>query len=705
MSARLSPESCGPAPLAALGPAATLLEQVVRESPVGIAVIDPEGAYRSVNPAYARLYGYSPDELLQLRFTAVFPPGDRQRVMKRHLEFLRDGVDLRGESEVIRRDGSGLHVLVESTRVTAPDGQACRMVFVVDITARRRAEVALQQSHQFLTSVIDGLAAMVCVLDGSGVILAVNRAWRDFHAARGGLPAAAPVGSSGVTLNAAAPAADASRFGDQLHEVLAGRLQAFQHEYACHSENERRWFLARVSRIDGSDPLRVLVAHDDITAVRLTAEQVEHNEALLRDLAASLPGVMFRMVLHQPSDWSFVYVSPGVSALYELSPEQVCSDRGALRRCVMADDLPQHDAVIRDAVLRRVAWELEFRIRTASGQVRWIHASATPKADARGSTLWTGMLNDISERKRLHAVLQDSEQTYRTLFETVPQGIVYHGVDGRITSANPAAQRILGLSLEQMQRRSAVDARWRTIREDGSVFPGEELPAIVALATAQPVSDVVVGVEAPGRGRVWILVNATPLFKQGRLDQVYASFEDITQRVHLSNELRRQASTDDLTGAANRRSLIARLQLEFDRFQRHPGTRCCVLAMDLDRFKRVNDAHGHAAGDAVLAHVAQLMRQQTRQVDILGRSGGEEFLLLLPDTELAQALALAERLRQSVAEARVPHGGQALAITLSIGVALMGADDRSADDVLARADRALYAAKAAGRNAVRAQAD
>jgi diguanylate cyclase (GGDEF)-like protein len=90
---------------------------------------------------------------------------------------------------------------------------------------------------------------------------------------------------------------------------------------------------------------------------------------------------------------------------------------------------------------------------------------------------------------------------------------------------------------------------------------------------------------------------------------------------------------------------------------------------------------------------------------MLGRSGGEEFLLLLPDTELAQALALAERLRQSVAEARVPHGGQALAITLSIGVALMGADDRSADDVLARADRALYAAKAAGRNAVRAQAD
>lgn len=290
MSVRLLPQGLGGPQLAELGPAETLLEQVVRESPVGIAVIDAEGAYRSVNPAYARLYGYTRDELLQLRFTAVFPPGDRQRVMQRHLEFLRDNVDLRGESEVIRRDGSGLHVLVESTRVTAPDGQACRMVFVVDITARRRAELALEQSHQFLTSTIDGLTAMVCVLDGHGVVLAMNRAWREFAAAEAGGPAVGTVGGSGLELHAAAEAADRSHFGEQLREVLAGRLQAFELEYACHSVHQRRWFLARVARIEGSVPLRVVVVHDDISAVKLSAEQVEHNEALLRDLAASLPG-------------------------------------------------------------------------------------------------------------------------------------------------------------------------------------------------------------------------------------------------------------------------------------------------------------------------------------------------------------------------------------------------------------------------------
>ena len=209
------------------------------------------------------------------------------------------------------------------------------------------------------------------------------------------------------------------------------------------------------------------------------------------------------------------------------------------------------------------------------------------------------------------------------------------------------------------------------------------------------------GVQVPGRGTVWLLVDSTPLFRDGALESVYASFEDITQRVQLSNELRRQASTDELTGAANRRSLIARLQQEFDRFRRHPDTRCCVLAMDLDHFKRVNDTHGHAAGDAMLAHVAQLMRQQIRLVDLLGRSGGEEFLLLLPDTDLDAAAVLAERLRERVAAARLAHGEVTLGITLSIGVAVMAAGDASADDVLARADRALYDAKNAGRNAVR----
>jgi diguanylate cyclase (GGDEF)-like protein len=239
------------------------------------------------------------------------------------------------------------------------------------------------------------------------------------------------------------------------------------------------------------------------------------------------------------------------------------------------------------------------------------------------------------------------------------------------------------------------------VREDGSAYPGDQHPAMVALRTGRPVKDVVMGVCLPDRSRAWIQVNATPLFKQGRLSQVYASFEDITRRVQLSHELQHQASTDYLTGVANRRSLMQRVHSEFERSMRHPTVHCCVLAIDLDEFKQINDTWGHATGDAVLIHVARLMREATRQHDVVGRSGGEEFTLLLPDTDIDEAQALAERLRQRIADTPTRHDGHAVPITVSIGIATIRRSDPDADAVLARADRALYQAKHQGRNLVR----
>jgi diguanylate cyclase (GGDEF)-like protein/PAS domain S-box-containing protein len=312
------------------------------------------------------------------------------------------------------------------------------------------------------------------------------------------------------------------------------------------------------------------------------------------------------------------------------------------------------------------------------------------------------VLTDVSERKHMDAVLKASEQKYRTLFETVPQGVVYHDASGRITSANPAAQRILGLTLEQMQGRHSVDARWQALHEDGSAFAADEYPAMRALHSGQPQHNVVMGVAVPGRGHVWLQVNAIPLLHQDVVREVYASFEDITERVMLNRELQLQASTDYLTGVANRRGLMERLQLEFDCMRQQPARRCAVVATDLDHFKDVNDRWGHAAGDAVLRHVARLMQQLTRHNDLVARSGGEEFALLLPTVGADEAVALAERLRQQLQASPLLHDGHRLTVTVSVGVSLMAAGDANADAALNRADQALYQAKADGRNAVRA---
>ena len=138
--------------------------------------------------------------------------------------------------------------------------------------------------------------------------------------------------------------------------------------------------------------------------------------------------------------------------------------------------------------------------------------------------------------------------------------------------------------------------------------------------------------------------------------------------------------------------------------QRHRGLHGCVLALDLDHFKAVNDRWGHPAGDAVLVHVAHLMQQAVRGLDIVGRTGGEEFVVLLPDTRLDEARHLGERLREHLAGSPLAWGGHSIVVTVSLGLSELSPDDSSADAALLRADQALYEAKAAGRNCLRVRA-
>ena len=192
---------------------------------------------------------------------------------------------------------------------------------------------------------------------------------------------------------------------------------------------------------------------------------------------------------------------------------------------------------------------------------------------------------------------------------------------------------------------------------------------------------------------------------QGKVSKVIVVSRDITERKCMEIELREMATIDYLTGLPNRRHFLARLEEEHARMQRIEGQRAAVLMLDLDRFKRVNDRFGHAAGDNYLKHLADLIRGELRKIDTAGRVGGEEFAIILPGADPTSAQAFAERLRLKVAEAPLVLGDQVTRLTVSIGVAPMSATDASADAPLIRADRALYRAKKNGRNRVAVAAE
>lgn len=187
---------------------------------------------------------------------------------------------------------------------------------------------------------------------------------------------------------------------------------------------------------------------------------------------------------------------------------------------------------------RRSQFWLQYPCHSPDEQ-RWFEMRVTRFDGPRGVQVAVSHEN-ITEQKRAEVALRQSEEQYRTLFETVPDGVVYQDAEGHIVSANPAAERILGLTLDQMQGRTSTDPRWRAIREDGSDFSGETHPAIVALKTGAKIRNVVMGVFHPQKNDwVWIRVDAVPQFRPGEDEpyQVYTTFEDITAQRQAQTSL------------------------------------------------------------------------------------------------------------------------------------------------------------------------
>lgn len=221
---------------------------------------------------------------------------------------------------------------------------------------------------------------------------------------------------------------------------------------------------------------------------------------------------------------------------------------------------------------------------------------------------------------------------------------------------------------------------------------------------SQPILKIAREVAAikPGSGA---RLKVPPSHNQDEIGQLVRNTNDLIYAAESAlAEVHALATQDTLTNLPNRRHFLNRLRDEFDRLQRidEPAS---VIMLDLDHFKRINDTYGHAAGDAVLVHFAELVREGIRKIDIPGRLGGEEFAIFMPVTEIREAKIFAERLRRKLENDAAIYEGKPIQVTASIGIAALLAQDKLPEDALSRADEALYKAKRNGRNRVETDPD
>lgn len=304
----------------------------------------------------------------------------------------------------------------------------------------------------------------------------------------------------------------------------------------------------------------------------------------------------------------------------------------------------------------------------------------------------------VDELTRVEQALRRSGENLRIVLGAAPVALVLTRLnDQNVVLANERCAALFEVPLEEV-----VGQRTR----DYYVTPEERDQIINRLGKQGQLDSVLVRLKKRGGQEFWAEMSARIVELDGQRCSL-VGIHDVTAQKNLEEQLRELATRDFLTGTANRRHFVEVAQRERER-SRRSGARLSLCMFDADHFKNVNDQHGHVAGDQVLTAIAQAATSALRTSDVLGRLGGEEFGVLLPDTDLAGALTVAERMRAAVAEARVPGAEpneqgerEAIRITISLGVAELRGDEPF-ETLLKRADRALYAAKDLGRNRVQA---
>ena len=470
------------------------------------------------------------------------------------------------------------------------------------------------------------------------------------------------------------------------------------------------WALSVAPRQGWSDPWTLwlsvgwaaLFSGGSAGLVYLFLNSVQLSRRLIRNLTSHVPGMLYQYRRGADGRTAFVYVSPGVEALTGLSaPTLLRSDQAWLEQLLPAD-LQRLRLALQASAQDLSPLSEEFRMGLPNGELRWYWTKAQPQREPDGSVLWNGYMADCTAEQATEQALAQSTRLLTEAQEVARLGYFVTDLTTGAWTSSALLDDILGIGpdyprtpkgwqdLLEPEFRGAMRAIYREAVAKRTSFNME-------YAVRRPLDDRIIWVNVIGR---------LEFDADGRATRIVGTAQDITTRKKAETDIRNLAYYDPLTGLPNRRLLLERLEHALaERSMDH--THGAVLFIDLDNFKDLNDAMGHETGDALLRLVALRLMSCVREDDTVARMGGDEFVLLLHQLELAPGedpATVAEQRAALVMGALgrpYPLAGSTHTSTPSIGVALFSDEGLAVDEVIKRADVAMYQAKAAGRNAMR----
>jgi len=463
---------------------------------------------------------------------------------------------------------------------------------------------------------------------------------------------------------------------------------------------------------------------------RQTEDALRESEGRYRSFVQNFQGIAYRGKL----DFTPIFFHGAVEKITGYTAEDFYLGNPRWNQLIHPEDLARMGDTIENMRQQPgYATEREYRIIRRDGQVRWIHELVQNICDSSGKPAFIqGALYDITERKQAEAELQRRTAQLEAL-RKVSLGITAElKLEALLDTVTTQAMNLFGGDTASLfLYRADQDALVRAVGVGvhsflikDSIKSGEGLVGRIWEANKPSIVDdysrwedrvddgfpPVAVMGAPIRWRntplgvLSVISNQIGNFSQtdAELLELFATQAAIAiVNARLYAQAERMAVLDDVTGLTNRRGLIYQGHREIERATRF-GRSLSALFLDIDRFKEINDRYAHQVGDRVLRVVADCCQASVREVDLVARYGGEEFVILLAETDLQAACEIAERLRRTIEAHHVPMEQGELSVTVSIGVAQFTPEITDLETLIHRADEALYAAKQAGRNRVRA---
>lgn len=636
------------------------------------AIVSVDGKYRivDINQAFVDLFGYNLREIQGKHIDDVMNLGKEGSANKALTTAILSGKPVEEEGIRYKRDGKPIDVLIKGFKIIIDGKMAGGYGIYADITERKRAEIILKESESRNRAILNAIPDLIFIYSRNGIYL-------DYHASDKSLLAAKTEFFLGKSVHDILPADVAKQTMhcfDQIYKT--GQTQLM--EYSLNLPGGLRFFEARVTIMDEK---RLLAVVRDITEQKQAEEALKKSNENLRETERIARMGRWELdLVKNRLEWS-----PTIFDIFEIDPDKFSATYEAFIESIHPEDREIVNQSYQQSIAEKKPCKLEHRLLMKDGRIKWVSEICHSIYDSEGQAIRSvGVVQDITERKNVEEESRVQRQRLENIIEGAGVGTWEWDVQSGVTVYNENWAKMVGYTLDELQ--PVNNKTWEMLAHPDDLKKSDEI-AERHLEGELPFYECECRMKHKDGHWIWVLDRGKILTRSsdGKPLSMFGTHTDITDRKHAEEHIRYVGLHDSLTKLYNRNFI----EEEMKRLDDAKQLPISIIMVDLNGLKLINDTYGHRVGDEALICAANIIRKACRSEDIVARWGGDEFVILMPQTNIEQALILHKRIIEGCRNVFVED----VPVSMALGISCKTEAESDMEEILRQAEDNMYKQK------------